>query len=123
MNESGENKSVDQSNLSEQIPSISPQIPQTSLIDLVNVISDRIEPIIKLVQILAEKNIMAKESAAKFKISMSWVAVFVIVIIVGVAALMTWIGKLDGSTFGFLLGLVIGYALTFIRDTIKPKSE
>jgi hypothetical protein len=123
MNDNIDTKPIEQTETTEQNPPVYPPPNQISLIDIVNVVSDRVEPIVKLITTLAEKNIAAKESAAKFKIRMSWVAVFVLVIVVGVSALMTWIGKLDGSTFGFLLGLVIGYALTFIRDTLQPKQE
>lgn len=100
-----------------------PQSSQISLVDIVNVISDRVDPIIQLIKTITEKNHASRESEAKFKIHMAWVAVVVVGIIVGVSSLLTWLGKMDGSTFGFLLGLVIGYALTFIRDALRPKED
>jgi len=49
---------------------------------------------------------------------MSLFAVLLVAFIVLVAGLLTWKGKIDGSTFTFLLGLIVGYVLTFVRDQI-----
>jgi hypothetical protein len=49
---------------------------------------------------------------------MAWAAICVVAVIVGVAAFLTYHGKIDGSTFTFLLGLIVGYVLTFVRDQI-----
>jgi uncharacterized membrane protein len=106
-----------------QINPIPSQNSQITLVDIVNVISDRVDPIIQLIKTITEKNLASRESEAKFKIHMAWVAVVVVGIIVGVSTMLTWLGKMDGSTFGFLLGLVIGYALTFIRDALRPKVD
>lgn len=110
-------------NITPKIDSVPPQSSQITLVDIVNVISDRVDPIIQLIKTITEKNLASRESESKFKIHMAWVAVVVVGIIVGVSTLLTWLGKMDGSTFGFLLGLVIGYALTFIRDALRPKED
>ncbi len=115
-----ENTEDQQKNKSMSTPN---QNPQITLVDIVNVISDRVDPIIQLIKTMAEKNLASRESDARFKIHMAWVAVVVVGIIVGVSTLLTWIGKMDGATFGFLLGLVIGYALTFIRDALRAKED
>lgn len=58
----------------------------------------------------------------KFRVGMTIVAVITVLSIVGAATFLTYVGKIEGSTFGFLLGLIIGYMLTFIRDEIGPTS-
>jgi hypothetical protein len=42
---------------------------------------------------------------------MSWIALSLVALIVGVAAFLTYRGKIDGSTFTFLWELIIGYVL------------
>ena len=103
--------------------SIPTQSSQVSLVDIVNVISDRVDPILQLIKTWTEQNLKSREAESRFRIHMAWVAVVVVGIIVGVSTFLTWQGKMDGSTFGFLLGLVIGYTLTFIRDALKPKED
>jgi hypothetical protein len=49
---------------------------------------------------------------------MAWVAVSVVGLIIAVSGFLTYKGKIDGSTFTFLLGLIVGYVLTFLRDQI-----
>jgi hypothetical protein len=46
-----------------------------------------------------------------------------VVLIVLVAGTLTYLDKVDGSTFTFLLGTVVGYVLTFIREWIAPPVE
>ena len=89
---------------------------------VVHAIADRVDPVLKLVTGIMERNLKAQESDSKFRVHMAWVAVLIVGVIVGVAAYLTYVDKLDGSTFGFLLGLVVGYVLTFIRDAITPSS-
>jgi hypothetical protein len=95
----------------------------TSMADLINVIADRVDPVINIIRTFAENNLKSRQSDSKFRIHMAWIAVTVVAIIVGVATFLTFVGKLDGSTYGFLLGLILGYMLTFIRDAIKPNKE
>jgi hypothetical protein len=92
--------------------------PKPSLIDLINVIAERVDPIIKLVSTMADRYQKGQEREVRFQTRMSLVAVFVVVLIIGVAGWLTYIGKVDGSTFTFLLGVIVGYVLTFIRDQI-----
>lgn len=47
-----------------------------------------------------------------FQKHMAWIALTVVVVIVGIAAVLTYKGKIDGSTFTFLLGLIVGHVLT-----------
>lgn len=94
-----------------------------SMVDLINAIADRVEPVINIIQTIAESNLKSTQSDSKFRIKMAWIAVIVVAIIVGVATFLTFVDKLDGSTYGFLLGLIVGYMLTFVRDSIKPNKE
>ena len=57
-------------------------------------------------------------NANGFQIRMSLVALVVVLIVVGTASWLTYSEKLDGSSYGFLLGLIVGYVLTFVRDAI-----
>jgi len=103
----------------------SDQTPKSnaSIIDVVNVVAERVEPIIQIIRTFAETSLKARQSDSKFRIQMAWIAVVVVGIIVSVATLLTFTGKMDASTYGFLLGTVVGYALTFIRDAIRPSQN
>ena len=81
-----------------------------SIIDVINVVADRVEPIVKIVHTFAETSLKTKQSDSHFRIHMAWIAVAVVGIIVGVATILTFSGKMDGSTYGFLLGSIMGYA-------------
>jgi len=98
--------------------------PQSSgLLEIANLIIDRAEPFIKIVESVAEKSLTSKKADARFRIQMAWVAVAIVTLIVVAASVLTFQEKLDGSTYGFLLGLIVGYVLTFIRDAIKPDGK
>ncbi len=97
--------------------------PTESLSDIINTIADRVEPVLKIITTIAERSLKASETDVRFRVHMAKVAVFVVSIIVIAAGILTYVGKLDGSTFGFLLGLIVGYMLTFIRDSIKRSPE
>ena len=98
-------------------------IKKEGIIDIINTIADRVEPVIKIITTIADRYSKANEFEMKFRIRMARVAVFVVFGIVGIAGFLTYQGKVDGSTFGFLLGLIVGYVLTFIRDSIKRPAE
>ena len=96
-----------------------PQPPQPlSLPDLIRVIADKVDPLIKLYETAVRERREGQKLEANFQKHMSWMATVVVLAIVGVAAFLTYKGKVDGSTFTFLLGLIVGYVLTFIRDQI-----
>jgi uncharacterized membrane protein len=95
-----------------------------NLIDIINIIADRVDPLLKIVTTMAERMLKSKETEVRYRTRMAWVAVIIVTFIVGVAGFLTYVGKVDGTTFGFLLGLIVGYVLTFIRDSInKPADE
>ena len=93
------------------------------LLDLINLVADKAEPLLKLISTTTDRYQKGQERQIKFQTHMAWVAVSVVFSIIAVSAWLTYVGKIDGSTFTFLLGLIVGYVLTFIRDQIKsPES-
>lgn len=97
-----------------------PSPPQPTITDAINTIADRAGPLIEIIKQIAEHVLRSQEAKSRFSFRMSLVAGGIVTLIVIVAGLLTYTGKVDGSTFGFLLGLVVGYVLTFIRDSIRP---
>lgn len=95
-----------------------PPGPQPNLVDLITILAEKADPIVKLLTTTMEGYQKGKEREVRFQTRMAWAAISVVVVIVGVAALLTYHGKIDGSTFTFLLGLIVGYVLTFVRDQI-----
>lgn len=89
---------------------------------LVDKIADRAEPLIDVVQSIANQYKESRKDRVEFRLAMTYVAVGLVLAIVLIAAFLTYFDKLDGSTFGFLLGLIIGYLLTFVRDAIGVTS-
>lgn len=94
-------------------------MPGPSLIDLINVIADRANSIITLITGTMDKYQAGQKEEIRYELHMAWAALSLVFFIVGVAAFLTYKGKIDGSTFTFLLGLVVGYVLTFIRNQIS----
>src|SRR5258708_22330578 len=86
--------------------------PQPNLIDLITILAEKADPIVKLLTTTIKGYQDGKEREVRFQTRMAWVAVSVVVLIVGVSAFLTYHGKIDGSTFTFLLGLIVGYVLT-----------
>lgn len=91
-----------------------------TFIDVVNVIADRVDPLIDLLTTWTEQSIKSQEATASHQVRMAWVVVSVVGLVVVVAAALTYLGKLDGSALTFLLGLVVGYVLTFVRESLNP---
>lgn len=87
---------------------------------LIEVISKNVEPISTLITNISEKYIAIKEREFEFSKTMATIAVIVVALIIVSAAILTYFEKIDGSTFAFLLGLIVGYVLTFVKDTITP---
>ena len=84
------------------------------------IIAKHLSPISQLVSNYMEKKIQKNASEAKFSIWMAIIAVFVVFSIIVIAGTLTYLDKIDGATFTFLLGLIVGYVLTFIREAISP---
>jgi hypothetical protein len=89
---------------------------------IVDRLADRAEPLIEIFKAFAERSAQSQATKVKFRIGMTIVAVVTVLSLVGAATFLTYVGQIEGSTFGFLLGLIIGYMLTFIRDAIGPTS-
>lgn len=86
--------------------------------NFIKLISEHSEPLINLIKETSEKWLKFKKSSVTHSILMSILAILVVFLIVGISGYLTSQGKIDGSTFTFLLGLIVGYVLTFIRDSI-----
>lgn len=93
------------------------------LVALAKLFFEKVDPVIHIVETVMDRRLRAAESESKFRVRMALVAILLVGLVVATAAYMTYLGKLDGSTFGFLLGLVVGYVLTFIRDAITAGTE
>jgi len=52
---------------------------------------------------------------------MAWMVVDLVSVIVLASGILTYFNKIDGSTFTFLLGLIVSYILTFFRDSIDTQ--
>ena len=90
-----------------------PKGSNTTLLEFIDKVADRFEPLVKLFESYARNSLKSRQADSNFRIHMAWIAVVVVILIVGVATFLTFTGKMDGSTFGFLLGLIMGYVLTF----------
>lgn len=101
----------------------SSQPPGPGLFDLTKLLLEQGKALKEIAGSFWEESRKSKEAENRFKLKMTVIAGGIIVFVVVVAGFMTYKGKLDGSTFGFLLGLVTGYTLTFIRDSIRPPKE
>ena len=94
-----------------------------TFVDLIALLADKADPLVKLISTSVDRYQKGQDRQIKFQTHMAWVAVSVVFAIIGVAAWLTFVGKIDGSTFTFLLGLIVGYVLTFIRDQIKSPAS
>jgi len=93
-------------------------ITQPNIIDIITTLAEKADPIVKLLTTAIDGYQNGKEREVRFQTRMSWAAISVVFVIVGVSGFLTYHGKIDGSTFTFLLGLILGYVLTFVRDQI-----
>lgn len=93
-------------------------IPQPNIVDILTTLAEKADPIVKLLSTAINAWQDGRKREASLQKHMSWVAVSIVVLVVGVASVLTYVGKIDGSTFTFLLGLIVGYVLTFLRDQI-----
>ncbi len=93
---------------------------EPNLVEVIDKVFDRVDPLIKLIESLSNQSLRTREAEGRFKTRMAWFAAIIVGLVVGTSAFLTYVGKMDGSTFGFLLGLVVGYILSFIRDAIYP---
>ena len=93
------------------------------MVEVIDAIANRSDPIVKLVTTFFERSLKASEARARHGVRMALIAMAVVVVVVATASILTYVGRLEGSTFGFLLGLIIGYVLTFVRDSVNPPKE
>jgi uncharacterized membrane protein len=93
------------------------------VVEVIEAIANKTDPLVKLVTTFFERSLKAQEAKARHSVRMAMLAMIIVLVIVVTAAVLTYLGKLEGSTFGFLLGLIIGYVLTFVRDSVNPPKE
>lgn len=103
----------------EEIKQKSSEISDKKHGDIYNsAISKCIEEIPQLIRDGINKYSDHKKDEKKFKIQMSNRALIMVSLILLAASLFTYLGKVDGQTYAFLLGAILGYALTFIGKSI-----
>jgi hypothetical protein len=112
----------DASDENQQVSDTNPPSQEPPINLIIDRVADRAEPLIEIFKTFAERSAQAQETKVKFRIGMTLFAVITVLVLVGTAAFLTYVGRIGGSTFSFLLGLIIGYMLTFIRDAIGPTS-
>lgn len=107
--------------------------PYSESIDtIIEAIAKNVEPIRLLISELADKWLKIKESEFEFNKKMveseltfnkkmvNTIVIIVVIIIIS-ASVLTYTDKIEGSTFTFLLGLILGYMLTFVKEITAPK--
>lgn len=94
--------------------------PQEFQDGFIEVISKNVEPLSTLITNVAEKYIAIQEREFEFSKTMGIIAVLVVAFVIVSATILTYYGKIDGATFTFLLGLIVGYVLTFVKESITP---
>jgi hypothetical protein len=83
-------------------------------------VSKLIDKLNQTIDNVANKFFQHEEQKSKFSMKMTRMLVFVMSFIVIVAGILTYLNKIDGSTFTFLLGLIVGYALTYFTGALYP---
>lgn len=83
-------------------------------------ISNLIDKVNELINNIADKFFKHQEHKTRFSIKMSILLAVLVIFIVSIAAILTYYDKVDGATFTFLLGLIVGYVLTFFTGLIYP---
>ena len=94
--------------------------PLETIIENEKPISNLIDKVNETINNIADKILRHQEHEKKFSIKMSVLLAVLIIFIIIVASLLTFYNRIDGSTFTFLLGLIVGYILTFFTGAIYP---
>lgn len=94
-----------------------------TMIDVINTIANRADPLIQLARSWGEHNVEVRQTERNYQSRMTLTVVGLVVFVVLVAAVLTYLDKMAGSTLSFLLGLTIGYVLTFVRNAIHPEQQ
>jgi hypothetical protein len=105
-------------NYSTQIQNLKLELKQKT--NPINLLSENADNLISLIKNTADKWLEIKKTNIGFSVKMAFFASMIVLIIVGSAGWLTYVGKVDGSTFTFLLGLIVGYVLTFMQNLINP---
>lgn len=89
------------------------------VLEILELVFNKIDSVIQLITAWTDRAAAAQKARAGFRHRMAWVAVAVVFFVIAVSGTLTGVNKIDGSTFTFLLGLVVGYVLTFVRESIS----
>jgi len=65
---------------------------------------------------------MEKLEAPKFKWSYIVVCILLVILLVG-SMILAYYGKISSENFAFLMGTVVGYLMTFMKDVIIGNGE
>lgn len=99
--------------------------------NIIDSIGKNSEPILKILAQIArdilnyragerEFETALEEKAIKFRQKMGYIAVILMIFIVSISGFLTYVNKIDGATFTFLLGIIVGYMLLFFKESIFP---
>lgn len=111
------NEGVEPTTSQDQDHQAPPQGEQgASVVDVINVFADRADELIKLAKSWWEQSQETKAADRKYQIRLVRIVAFLVTLMVGVAAWLTYADKVPGSTLSFLLGTIVGYLLTFVQN-------
>ncbi len=99
--------------------------------NIIDSIGKNSEPILKILSQIAkdflnyragerEFEIALEEKAIKFRQKMGYLAIILMIFIVSVSGFLTYVNEIDGATFTFLLGIIVGYMLLFFKESVFP---
>jgi len=103
-----------------QIEALSQQLAENSFM---GIIAANIKEFIDIYKDNKKHEAELEKASMQFTSKMSNKAIWLVVFIISVAGVLTFFQKIDGSTFTFLLGLIVGYVLTFIKQSINPEND
>lgn len=88
--------------------------------ELIHTISDRTPELGQLVERWSTQLFKHRELRTAHHRKMALYAVSSVSLIVAVSAWLTYVDKIDGASFTFLLGLVVGHLLSFLLAAVAP---
>jgi hypothetical protein len=92
----------------------------TDLAEVIDTLADRSKELLQLVGGVMGEQRLRRAGEGRFRLWMAIVTGVFLLVIVGTVAGLTYAGKVDGSSFTFLLGVVVGAMLALMRDMIMP---
>lgn len=90
------------------------------LVQLGKLFFEKVDAVVHIVDTVMDRRLRAAEAESAFRIKMAPIAVTIVVLIVAAAAVMTYLGKLDGSTFASSSASLLG-ACSRSSATLSPR--